>query len=583
MAETIISPGVVMNENNQSFITQQPTTVGAAIVGPTVKGPVEVPTIVSSYSQYVNKFGTTFTSGSQSYTYLTSISAYNYFERGGTTLLVTRVTSGSFTPAELDVIEDNSYVTGGYVDLGYLVSDVVFTLETLSEGIIMNSSSSLLPNGALTDGTSDNLRIQITNPSTTTGEFTLLIRRGDDNTNSPIVLESWNNLSLDPFSPNYIEKRIGNQKPTLVNDGGDYYLESVGSYANQSNYVRVKSVSKKTPNYLDNNGDPIPSYTLSIPVAQINAFSGAVGSNLPVGVGNYYKDIDDTNTQGLQASDYTSSINLLGNREEYQFKYISTPGLVSSLASHTSVLTSLITKCRERGDALAIIDTVGYGSMLNPTINSSSTIDNTYATTYWPWLQTIDPNTGEEIWAPPSTIIPSVYAFNDSVAEPWFAPAGTNRGLLPTVLRVERKLQQSTRDALYEANINPLTTSQNLGVVVFGQKTLQKQKSALDRVSVRRLLIELKSYIGQIANTLVFEQNTQSTRNEFLTQVNPYLSSVQQREGLDSFRVIMDETNNTPSTIDNNKLVGQIFIQPTKTVEFIQLDFNISPSGVTFE
>jgi phage tail sheath protein FI len=151
------------------------------------------------------------------------------------------------------------------------------------------------------------------------------------------------------------------------------------------------------------------------------------------------------------------------------------------------------------------------------------------------------------------------------------------------VLRVERKLQQSTRDALYEANINPLTTSQNLGVVVFGQKTLQKQKSALDRVSVRRLLIELKSYIGQIANTLVFEQNTQSTRNEFLTQVNPYLSSVQQREGLDSFRVIMDETNNTPSTIDNNKLVGQIFIQPTKTVEFIQLDFNISPSGVTFE
>ena len=120
-------------------------------------------------------------------------------------------------------------------------------------------------------------------------------------------------------------------------------------------------------------------------------------------------------------------------------------------------------------------------------------------------------------------------------------------------------------------------------MIVFGQKTLQKQKSALDRVNVRRLLIELKSFIEQIANTIVFEQNTTATRNEFLSQVNPYLSSVQQREGLDNFRVVMDDSNNPPSVVDNNQLIGQIFIQPTRTVEFIQLDFNLTPSGVTFE
>ena len=583
MAETILSPGVVLNENDQTFTTQQPQEVGAAIIGPTVKGPVEIPTIVTSYSQYQNKFGTTFTSGSQVYSYLTSISAYNYFERGGTTLLVTRVTSGSFTPAELDIVISGSYIVSGSVGPGYLPSEIAFTIETLSEGIIMNSSSSLLPNGALTDGTSDNLRIQITSPNTSSGEFTLLVRRGDDNTNSPVVLETWSNLSLDPFSSNYIEKRIGNQSSTLVNDNGDYYLESVGNYANQSNYIRVSSVNLKTPNYLDNNGDPIAAFTSFIPVTQLNSFSGATGSNLPIGVGNYFHNINNTNTQGLQASDYDDAINLLSNREEYKFKYISVPGLINAFASHAARLTSLTVNSRERGDSLAIIDTVGYGTMLNPTISSTSGIDNTYVATYWPWLQTIDPNSGETVWVPASTMIPSVYAFNDSVAEPWLAPAGTSRGLLPTVLRAERNLQQSTRDALYQANINPLTTSPNLGVIVFGQKTLQKQKSALDRVNVRRLLIELKSFIEQIANTIVFEQNTAATRNEFLSQVNPYLSSVQQREGLDNFRVVMDDSNNPPSVVDNNQLIGQIFIQPTRTVEFIQLDFNLTPSGVTFE
>jgi uncharacterized protein len=585
MAETILSPGVVLNENNQTFITQQPQEVGAAIIGPTVKGPVETPTIVTSYSQYQNKFGTTFTSGSQVYTYLTSISAYNYFERGGTTLLVTRVTSGSFTPATLDIIVNNTFVVSGSVEPGYSSSDIAFTIETLSEGLIMNSSSSLLPNGALTDGTSDNLRIQITSPNTSSGEFTLLVRRGDDNTNSPVVLETWSNLSLDPFSSNYIEKRIGNQSSTLVDDNGDYYLESVGNYANQSNYIRVSNVNLKTPNYLDNNGDPTSPFPSFIPVTQLNSFSGATGSNLPIGVGNYFHNINDTNTQGLQASDYDDALNLLSNREEYKFKYISVPGLIYSLTAggHTPRLTSLTVNSRERGDNLAIIDTVEYGIMLNPTISSTSGIDNTYVATYWPWLQTIDPNSGETVWVPASTMIPSVYAFNDSVAEPWLAPAGTSRGLLPTVLRAERNLQQSTRDLLYQANINPLTTSSNLGVIVFGQKTLQKQKSALDRVNVRRLLIELKSFIEQIANTIVFEQNTTATRNEFLSQVNPYLSSVQQREGLDNFRVVMDDSNNPPSVVDNNQLIGQIFIQPTRTVEFIQLDFNLTPSGVTFE
>ena len=198
------------------------------------------------------------------------------------------------------------------------------------------------------------------------------------------------------------------------------------------------------------------------------------------------------------------------------------------------------------------------------------------------WLKTLDPNTANQVWVPASTMIPSVYAFNDRVAAPWFAPAGINRGILPTVIQAERILTQGNRDTLYQSNVNPISTFPGAGIVVFGQKTLQKKKSALDRVNVRRLLIELKNYISQVADTFVFEQNDTNTRSELLAIINPYLSSIQQQQGLTSFKVIMDESNNPPSVVDQNQLVGQIYLQPTRTTEFILLDFNILPTGAIF-
>jgi phage tail sheath protein FI len=175
-----------------------------------------------------------------------------------------------------------------------------------------------------------------------------------------------------------------------------------------------------------------------------------------------------------------------------------------------------------------------------------------------------------------------VLAFNDQVGAEWFAPAGLNRGGVPSVLKAERKLSQNDRDNLYQANVNPLATFPGNGVVVFGQKTLQRRATSLDRVNVRRLLIALKDFIGQVGNNLVFEQNTNATRNRFLAQVNPYLESVVQRQGLYAYKVVMDDTNNTADVIDRNQLVGQIYIQPTKTAEFIILNFNVLPTGATF-
>ena len=183
MAETLISPGVLARENDSSFITQQPVNVGAAIIGPTVLGPVEIPTVVTSYSAFVNRFGAGFQSGSDNYSFFTSIAAYNYFNNGGTSLLVARVVSASntWTPATSTTIPNYN-------------TSASFTLKTLSEGIIMNSSSSMDASGSLLSGSADNIRYQILNSDTASGTFSLLIRQGNDNTNNPIVLETLTGL-----------------------------------------------------------------------------------------------------------------------------------------------------------------------------------------------------------------------------------------------------------------------------------------------------------------------------------------------------------------------------------------------------
>jgi uncharacterized protein len=295
-----------------------------------------------------------------------------------------------------------------------------------------------------------------------------------------------------------------------------------------------------------------------------------------------FNELIDTNTQGLRAEDYSDAFSLLTNNDEYQYNVITAPGLIHGVSAHTGVLNTLIANTQNRGDAIAVVDLTKYGSTITSTTSQASNINSSYAASYWPWCQIINPNTGKMNWVPASTLIPGVYAFNDNASEPWFAPAGINRGGLSQVIRPERKLQRSQRDTLYESNVNPIANFPATGTVVFGQKTLQKKASALDRVNVRRLLIALKSYIGQVANNLVFEQNTAATRNNFLAQVNPYMESVQQRQGVYAFKVVMDASNNTPDVIDRNQMVGQIFLQPTRTAEFIILDFNVLPTGAEF-
>jgi len=578
MAETLLSPGVLTRENDQTLITEGPVVAGAAIIGPTVKGPVNIPTLVTSYSDYKNKFGGSFTSASITYEYLTSIAANNYFQQGGETMLITRIGSGSFSPSTTDVRAIMHADSSS------------FTLETLSEGEIMNNSGSVSTSGSLVSGSSENVRYEIANVNSGSGTFNLLIRRGDDTTNTKTILESWSDLSLDPNSSNYIEQVIGNQVKNFDTDGdGNRFIQVTGSYVNNSRYVRVSSVGLPTLNYLDNEGNFKSEYTSSLPQigsgSNQGAFTGGVGKVFGNGAnGNtrlkMYEEIDVSSIQGLEASYYTASLALLQNSDEYDYEILTIPGVTIQNGS-TAVATAIDT-VTQRGDAIAVVDTRDYGATLNQTVTSATTQDSSYAATYWPWVQVLSNETGKLVYVPASTVIPGVYATNDRLGAEWFAPAGFNRGGVGGVIQTERKLSPTDRDTLYLGKVNPIATFPGQGPVIFGQKTLQTASTALDRVNVRRLMIELKRVIGNVGNTLLFEQNTAATRNRFVNQVNPFLESVQQRQGLYSYRVVMDDTNNTADVIDRNQMVGQIFVQPTRTAEYIVLDFNVTPTGVEF-
>ena len=309
---------------------------------------------------------------------------------------------------------------------------------------------------------------------------------------------------------------------------------------------------------------------------------------------NIGKDITDTNLYGMDLSSatgggtkaYLKALNTISNADEYDINMISIPGVIHSI--HPLVTNKAILVAEDRGDAFVVIDAVKYNeftgkSAADNVANSSITnLDSNFAATYWPWVKIMDTNTNKPTWVPPGVVLPGVIANTDKVAHEWFAPAGLNRGGLTQVLEAEVRLTHEERDTLYEKRINPIATFPGEGVCIWGQKTLQGKPSALDRVNVRRLLIRVKKFIASASRFLVFEQNNPALRQRFLNIANPFLESVQQNAGLSAFKVVMDESNNTPDVVDRNQLVGQIFLQPTRTAEFIVLDFTVLPTGATF-
>ena len=309
------------------------------------------------------------------------------------------------------------------------------------------------------------------------------------------------------------------------------------------------------------------------------AITKNVGANI-TGTNLFGMNCSTANSAG--ASAYIKALNVIANADQYDINMIVTPG--ATIADHPAIINKAIEVAEDRGDAFVVADPVIQGKSANEAIAaiSDSGIDSNYVATYWPWVKILDTDKNKPVWVPPSVVVPKVVAYNDTVSFEWFAPAGLNRGGITEAVDIELKLNQASRNDLYENKINAIATFPSQGIVIWGQKTLQAKPSALDRINVRRLMITLKKYIASSSRYLVFENNTTATRQRFLNIVTPYLETVKARQGLYAFKVVMDETNNTPDVIDRNIMYGQIYLQPAKSAEFIVLDFNILPTGASF-
>ena len=292
---------------------------------------------------------------------------------------------------------------------------------------------------------------------------------------------------------------------------------------------------------------------------------------------------------GSLSSAYFDASDILSNADEFDYNLLAFPGV--SNASVGNPQARAIDMCAGRGDAMFLAE-LGQSSdgatddktmSVATAVQKAAQIDSSYAGAWYPWLRIYDADLDDLVWVPPSVETLGVLAFTDIVADPWFAPAGFNRGGLPNVIEAYRRLTQGQRDTLYEGKVNPIATFAGAGIFVFGQKTLQNAASALDRINVRRMLLYCRKLVASTARTVLFEQNSLQTRNKLSNMINEILRPVKVRQGLSEFRVVINETNNTPDTIDRNQIFGAIYMQPTKTAEMIILDFNIERTGATFE
>ncbi len=289
-------------------------------------------------------------------------------------------------------------------------------------------------------------------------------------------------------------------------------------------------------------------------------------------------DFSSTSAAGYVS--YKKAIDTLYNQDEFDINMIVTPGVIHRL--HSAVTNYAKTLAEDRADTFYVMDAGAIDDNITTVVDSVSTIDSNYTGCYYPWVKGVDNDNNKSLWLPPSVAVVQAFAYNDRTGAPWFAAAGLNRAGLPELIDTRIRLNTTDRDNLYLGRVNPIVYFTKEGITVWGQKTLQSRPSALDRINVRRLLITAKKFIASASKYLVFDQNTQQTRQRFLNIVNPYLESIQQRNGLYAFKVKMDDTNNTPEMIDRNMLIGEIWLQPTKTAEFIVIDFNVLPTGATF-
>jgi hypothetical protein len=394
-----------------------------------------------------------------------------------------------------------------------------------------------------------------------------------------------------------------------------FHMDSgaTGIYTNGTIYIGQFEVGAgQIQTYLDTNDPLNPYYSIKTRKFTFVPARGFDGWDVNRGINGEDRSYGDGYQQGgifsghpghpetIPTNDFhawQTAINTFSNPEQVTINLFSTPGI--NWSDQSILVQDTIDMIeQQRTDSLYVIDSPNID--INITNNGNTgvpddveaaqqvvellndvDIDSSYSCTYFPWIQIRDNQNNVNVYIPATGEVVRAMAFTDNVKFPWFAPAGLNRGVT-NAIKSRYKLSQEARDILYAGRINPMADFAEAGTAIFGQKTLQVKESALDRINVRRLLLQIKVLIANIAIRLVFEQNDQTTIDQFLAKANPILDSIKRERGLNDFRIKMDNSNNTPETMDRNELYGEIFLKPTRAVEFIGITFTITPSGASF-
>lgn len=411
-----------------------------------------------------------------------------------------------------------------------------FNFSTASQGGTGDPAITTVTVTALTVGTyGNNLKIVAATPTNgLSGYFQLLVYDGT------YLAERWDNLNKTPMDPNYVETKIkGN-----------------------SAYISVA----------DNTGSavvPALSYT--------STMAGGDDGISTVGDADYI-GVDSPEPTGLQ---------IFYDAESFDLNLVAVPGISSAAVINESLLLSSV-----RGDCMALVDPP-LGLNVQQVVDwhngagnygDHQAFNTFYGALYWPWVQIFDPVNRQDVWVPPSGLVAGVYAYTDYTTETWFAPAGYNRGHLIQPLKLERNSNRGDWDLMYgnQNSVNPIVNFRKQGITVWGQRSLQRAPTALDRVNVVRLILYLRKVIATATGYLVFEPNDTTTWNTFVRTIEPYMESVKQRRGVYDYKVICDATTNPPDAIDRNEMHGVVALQPEKAAEFIEVKFVLTPTGANF-
>ena len=519
------------------------------------------------------------------------------------------------------------------------------------------------------DNSNNNIKVSIANieqspnlTATEYGTFDLYVRDYADNDNSPVFIEQFSKLTLDPNANNFIGKVIGDKyRAWSLSDG---HFTEQGNYPVKSKYIRVELSTdmENTPKTAVPYGfeayhtpaQIIPSgagttntvLTDGLPTSAVSSVRDYFGINFREKISdafmvsvthsigsqsdsNYYAiyDLGTENSCAISSNtevggggghlsssaykkwrkftlplyrgfncydpsanlDYNSlsttldqgfmqAAKIAGNEEEMDVTDLFIPGI-----SDSSIIEEILTNTENRADVFAVVDLAALTDTVATAQSNADGYNTSYGGTYYPWIQIFDAKSNKYVFVPPSVVIPEIFAFTDKTKGSWFAPAGITRGKIDKAIDAYITLTNDDRSDLYNHGVNPIATFKTDGIVVWGQKTLQKKASKLDRINVRRLMIEIKKFVRFQAMQMAFEQAGPEFWNEFINRVTPFLEDIKNRKGLYDYKVIMDESLNPPEIEERRQVRGMIRLNPQVSGEYFDISFIIDATGASFK